>query len=73
MELVLSKIFLLIFFISFIYIIYYILRLVHLYVGLKNDTINQTNFADIKEELFSGDKLKILWFSLAYILFFIFK
>lgn len=72
MEIFLNKTLLLGFFISLIYIIYYIIRLIHLLIGLKNDSIKQDNFIMIKEDLFESGKLKILWFSLSYFLFYIF-
>lgn len=72
MEIFLNKTLLLGFFISLIYILYYIVRLVHLFIGLKTDTIKQDNFIGIKEDLFKSSKLKILWFSLSYFLFYIF-
>lgn len=72
MEIFLNKTLLLGFFISLIYIIYYIIRLIHLFIGLKNDSIKQDNFIMIKEDLFESGKLKILWFSLSYFLFYIF-
>jgi hypothetical protein len=72
MEILLNKIFLLMFFVSLIFMIYYIIRLVHLLISLKNETITQNSLVDIKNDLFESTKLKILWFSLSYILFYIF-
>ena len=60
------------FFVSLIFMIYYIIRLVHLLISLKNETITQNSLVDIKNDLFESTKLKILWFSLSYILFYIF-
>jgi hypothetical protein len=72
MELVISKILLFIFFLSLIFLVYYIIRVIHLLVSIKNDTITPDKFIDIKNDLFESTKLKILWFSLSYLLFFIF-
>lgn len=72
MEIVINKILLFIFFITLVFLFYYIIRVVHLLIGLKNDTITSNNFIDIKNDLFESTKMKILWFSLSYILFFIF-
>lgn len=72
-EIILNKILLLTLFISIIFILYYIIRIIHLLFGLKSDKITPDTFAMIKEDLFKSEKLKILWFSLSYILFYIFN
>ena len=72
MELVASKIFLFLFLLSIIFIVYYIIRILHLIIGVKNDTITSENIADIKNDLFESTKLKILWVSLSYFLFYFF-
>lgn len=66
-------IFLFIFFVSITYIVYMIVRVLHLFIGLKNDIINESNFKDIKETLFSEKFLLIFWFSFSYFLFYLFK
>lgn len=73
MEIVMSKILLFLFLLSIIFILYYIIRITHLLIGVKNDTITSDNIADIKNDLFESTKLKILWFSLSYFLFYLFN
>jgi hypothetical protein len=72
MEIVVSKLLLLIFFLSLTFVLYYVARLVYLFIGIKNDTITQSNIVQIKEDIFESTKLKVLWFSLSYLLFYIF-
>jgi len=72
METVLSNIFLLLFFISLVYLFYYFIRIVHLIISLKNDQISTASIVDIKNDLFESNKLKVLWFSISFILFYIF-
>jgi hypothetical protein len=73
LELLVNKLLLFGFFISLIYILYYLIRLIHLLIGLKNETINESNFNDLKNDIFETKKLKILWFSISFLLFYIFK
>jgi hypothetical protein len=72
MEIVVSRILLFLFLLSIIFIVYYIIRITHLLIGVKNDTITADNIVDIKNDLFESTKLKILWVSLSYFLFYFF-
>lgn len=72
MEILMSKLLLFLFFLSITFIIYYVIRILHLLLSVKNDKITQENFIEIKEELFDSTKLKILWVSLSYFLFYFF-
>lgn len=73
MVVIINNILLFLFIMSIVYIIYMIGRIIHLIVGLKNDMINEINFKDIKEELFSYKNLKVFWISVSYFLFYLFK
>lgn len=67
-----SKTLLFLFFMSLTYIIYFIIRFVHLISMIKNDEILKNNIVDMRENLFNKDKLIILWISISFLLFFIF-
>jgi hypothetical protein len=72
MEMIIHNIFLLLFFISLIYIMYYLIRIIHLIIIINNDQITQQSILEIREDIFGKYKLIILWFSLSFFLFFIF-
>ena len=69
---IIHNIFLLLFFTSLIYILYYLIRIIHLIISVNNDQITQQSILDIREDIFNNKKLIILWFSLSFFLFFIF-
>jgi hypothetical protein len=72
MEILINKILLYLNILSIVFIVYYVIRLIHLLVGLKNNKITENNFGDIKNDLLESSKLKILWFSISYIFFYMF-
>lgn len=60
------------FFISITYIIYYLIRIIHLLLSLYKDKIKDVDFMEIKNNLFNDKKLIIFWITSSFFLFYIF-